>query len=99
MLKDKIFETDRAETTFYLAAGALKDSCGTVVVKSLDAAYFSFITAVTIGYGDITPVADVYIAKKLIIMQSIIFLVFGVIFLNFFASKLPDSKNIKEEDC
>lgn len=85
--------------TFYLAAGALKFTDGTDVVKSLDAAYFSFITAVTIGYGDITPVTGDVVAKKLIIMQSIIFLVFGVIFLNFFASKLPDSKDIKEEEC
>jgi hypothetical protein len=89
--------------TFYLAAGALKFTDGTDVVKSLDAAYFSFITAVTIGYGDITPVAGDVVVKKLIIIQSIIFLVFGVIFLNFFVSNLSSpniSKNIiKEENC
>jgi len=52
-----------------------------------DPIYFSFITSASIGYGDFYPVSP---AGKLIVsFHSVIFLIFVVVFLNFFSSKVP----------
>lgn len=50
--------------------------------------YFSFVTSATVGYGDIV-VSNAF-GQLLVISQIILFLVFVVLFLNFFASKVQD---------
>ena len=52
----------------------------------IDYIYFSFITSVTIGYGDLYPTNNM--AKMVVILHSMIFMVFVVLFLNFFSSKV-----------
>jgi hypothetical protein len=48
----------------------------------LDFVYFSFMTSSTIGFGDVFPTTDT--GKYVVIVHSIIFLFFIVLFLNFF---------------
>ncbi len=50
-----------------------------------DPIYYSFVTAASIGYGDFYPVTPT--GKLLVSIQSIIYLTFVVMFLNFFANK------------
>ncbi|HEX8270489.1 MAG TPA: potassium channel family protein [Flavobacterium sp.] len=54
----------------------------------VDFIYFSFVTSATIGYGDIYPITDM--GKLIVGFQSIVFLIFIVLFLNFFGSKVED---------
>jgi hypothetical protein len=54
-----------------------------------DAIYFSVISSATIGYGDFYPVTS--IGKLLVCTQSIIALVFVVLFINFFNNKVESS--------
>ena len=56
----------------------------------LDFIYFSFITSSTIGYGEIHPITP--LGKVIVSFQSIVFLVFIVLFLNFFSSKVEDKE-------
>lgn len=51
-----------------------------------DPIYFSFITSATIGFGDFYPVT--HLGKFLVSLQSIIFLIFIVLFINFFSNKV-----------
>lgn len=50
-----------------------------------DYLYYSFVTSASLGYGDIFPVAKA--GKMLVCMQSFIFLVFVVLFINFFSGR------------
>ncbi|MGB7207206.1 MAG: potassium channel family protein [Pyrinomonadaceae bacterium] len=59
-----------------------------LVASSLDAAYFSFVTSVTVGYGDIAVRNDE--GKMLTILQILIFLLYGVLFLNFYATRIEN---------
>jgi hypothetical protein len=60
-----------------------------------DAIYFSFVTAATVGFGDIVPAAA--FAKKLVILQITLTFVFVGLFLNFFSSLLHKAQNIETE--
>uniref|UniRef100_UPI00286CDE1F potassium channel family protein n=1 Tax=Flavobacterium sp. TaxID=239 RepID=UPI00286CDE1F len=55
-----------------------------IITKAYDAVYFSFISSLTIGYGDITPTHS---GRGIVIFQSITMLIFGVLFLNFYLSR------------
>ena len=62
-----------------------------------DPVYFSFTTLSTIGFGDYHPVTG--FGKFLVCTQSLIFLSFVVLFLNFFTSKSEKKGYFgKEED-
>ncbi|MEZ7505591.1 potassium channel family protein [Flavobacterium sp. Arc2] len=60
-----------------------------------DAIYFSTVTSSTIGYGDFYP-TDPF-GKFLVSIQSMIVLMFVVLFLNFFSTKIK-SKGYFDED-
>lgn len=60
-----------------------------------DAVYHSFVTASTIGYGDYYPVTIE--GKCLAIMQVLQFLLFIVLFLNFFTSKIKTKGYFQDE--
>lgn len=51
-----------------------------------DPIYFSFVTSVTIGFGEYYPVAPT--GKFLVSAQSLFFLMFVVLFINFFSNKV-----------
>jgi hypothetical protein len=55
----------------------------------VDALYFSFITGVTIGYGDFYPINE--IGKILVMLQIISTLSFLFLFFNFFTPRVQDS--------
>lgn len=61
-----------------------------------DCIYFSFSTFGTIGYGDFHPIGG--IGKLLMIIQSVVFLSFVVLFINFFSSKVESHGYFKEEE-
>lgn len=65
-------------------------SCDNYLNKPLtswfDAVYFSIITSYSIGYGDFYPITT--IGKVLVSIQSLLFLFFVVLFLNFFSTKI-----------
>jgi hypothetical protein len=60
-----------------------------IINNAYDAIYFSFISSLTIGYGDVTPT---HIGRGIVIFQSITMLIFGVLFLNFYLSR-TNNKN------
>jgi hypothetical protein len=83
--------------SIYLACSALKkvvtidnSSFDKIIVEPLEAVYFSFITSFTIGYGDITPAGD--IGKYLAIFQILIFLLLGILVINFYSSQIASNK-------
>lgn len=55
----------------------------------VDALYFSFITGVTIGYGDFYPITEK--GKVLVMLQIISTISFLFLFFNFFAPRVQDS--------
>ena len=54
-----------------------------------DPIYFSFITSASIGYGDYFPVTA--LGKLIVSGHSVVFLIFVVVFLNFFSSKMEST--------
>jgi voltage-gated potassium channel Kch len=67
--------------------GALYDDFFSVPVKSgMDAVYFSFVTAATVGYGDVVPIAD--LCKQFVIVQITLTFVFVALFMNYFINLL-----------
>lgn len=52
----------------------------------IDPIYFSFITSATIGFGDYHPATT--LGRILVSIQTIVFLIFVVVFLNFFSNKV-----------
>jgi hypothetical protein len=58
-------------------------------VEWFDPIYFSFVTSSTLGYGDFYPVAP--LGKLLVSCHSIVFLIFVVLFINFFSSKMEST--------
>jgi hypothetical protein len=61
-----------------------------------DSIYFSIITANSVGYGDYFPITTY--AKFLVSIQAMFFLTFVVLFLNFFSSKVNNSKGYFEDE-
>jgi hypothetical protein len=51
-----------------------------------DPVYFSFITSMTVGFGDYYPVTPV--GKVLVCLQSTLILVFVVLFINFYSNRI-----------
>ncbi len=51
-----------------------------------DPIYFSIVTSATIGYGDFYPVTPM--GKVLVSMQSMLILIFIVLFINFYSNKV-----------
>lgn len=56
------------------------------LVHWFDSIYFSFMTSSTIGFGDMYPITP--FGKFLVSCQSMFFLIFVVLFLNFFTKKI-----------
>lgn len=65
---------------FYYWMGALNDSC------FLDYLYFSFITSLTIGYGDLTPITDM--AKLTVILHSTLYAVYSALMMSMLTTNL-----------
>ena len=61
-----------------------------------DSIYFSIITSSSIGYGDYYPVT--LFGKVLVSIQSMFFLSFVVLFLNFFSTKVKAKGYFDQED-
>ena len=61
-----------------------------------DSIYFSLITSSSIGYGDYYPVS--LLGKVLVSFQSMFFLSFVVLFLNFFSTKVKAKGYFDQED-
>lgn len=59
-----------------------------------DSVYFSFTTATALGFGDLYPVTMT--GKLLVSMQAFLFLLFVVIFLNFFSSQVERTGYFKK---
>lgn len=53
-----------------------------------DPIYFSFITSATVGFGDFYPITPT--GKFLVTVQTIIFLIFIVLFINFYSNKVEN---------
>lgn len=53
-----------------------------------DPIYFSFVTSATVGFGDFYPITPT--GKFLVSVQSIIFLFFIVLFINFYSNKVEN---------
>jgi hypothetical protein len=62
----------------------------------IDPIYFSFITSASIGYGDYYPIT--LMGKLMVSCHSVVFLIFVVVFLNFFSSKVKNKGYFSEMD-
>jgi len=61
-----------------------------------DSIYFSFVTLGSIGFGDYYPTTG--LGKFLVVVQSVIFLAFVVLFLNFFSNKVENKGYFDENN-
>lgn len=64
----------------------------TIVIEYFDAFYFSFVSFITIGYGDLYPITDC--GRKILFLETICSVVFNGAFpsiLIYFALKRPNS--------
>lgn len=81
-------------------AFAVLYSCGNYLNKPFnhwfDAIYFSIITSSSIGYGDYHPITT--IGKILVSAQALSFLLFVVLFLNFFSTKINSKGYFDQEN-
>jgi hypothetical protein len=66
------------------------------LTDKFDAIYFSFITSNTIGYGDFYPV--VKMGKILVTVQSMFYLSFIILFINFFSHRAKGKGYFDERD-
>ncbi|MCK9209580.1 MAG: potassium channel family protein [Ignavibacteriaceae bacterium] len=85
--------------TVYLSLKALKkivSNNDVLITKPLDSLYFSFISSLTIGYGDITPLNDT--GKYLIIFQVLVFLLLGALVINFYSAQIASEKEGRKSD-
>ncbi len=80
---------------YILTAGLCYDDL--TVTSRLDALYFSFVTTLTIGYGDILPQNEY--GKIFVILQGTIFIIFSLLFLSFYTSKLQKDTTISQSKC
>ena len=78
-------------SVIYGGLSLLKEKAHSVI----DFIYFSFITSATIGFGDIYPTTT--FGKVMVMFQSVIFLVFVVLFLNFFSSRV-EARDFYDKD-
>jgi hypothetical protein len=69
-------------SVFYSSGNFLNKSFG----HWFDAVYFSIVTSSSVGYGDFYPIT--IMGKFLVTTQSLLFLFFIVLFLNFFSTKV-----------
>ncbi len=65
-------------------------------ISWFDPIYFSIITSNSIGYGDYYPITEY--AKVLVSIQSMFFLSFVVLFLNFFSTKVKTKGYFNHEE-
>lgn len=77
----------------YLVSASLRIK-GLVVTEPIDAAYYTFVTSVTVGYGDIVP--DTSLGKKLVIFQCAVSLLFALIFISFYLARVNDFSSLKD---
>lgn len=80
----------------YLIKKGIQQSVGNntfeIINNAYDSVYFSFISSLTIGYGDVIPT---HIVRGIVIFQSITMLIFGVLFLNFYLSRTNNKNGIQ----
>lgn len=69
---------------------------GTNLPDWLSAIYFSFVTGMTIGYGEFKPATSV--GKILVIIQSLVFLLFIVIFFSHFVSNVSQNALVRKNN-
>jgi voltage-gated potassium channel len=64
-------------------------------IANSDYLYFSFVTLLTIGYGDITPVTE--IAKKVVVLLGLMGNFYTVFVIGIIIGKLENSQNIDHD--
>jgi ion channel len=78
------FEVILAFAIFYLHWDALAWAGKATATKAL---YFSLVTGTTVGYGDVIPNGPC--GEKIVMVQLSIFLLFAVLFISTFISRMP----------
>ena len=84
------FEVIASFAVIYAAGNYLNQPVSTWI----DALYFSFITGVTIGYGDFYPINET--GKILVIVQVMSTISFLFLFFNFFAPRSQDVTKLRD---